>query len=426
MTSLVMQRLLAASVETTIAALLVLAISALALRRAPRLVALLWLVVLAKPLLTLAAGSLLTVRLPRIAPPIEVRADVTKVVTGDAGVQHEQTTATGRDPERLALQIWLAGVALLLVRAAYHRLRLRAIVRNTREASPRILETCERIGGAMPPVRISDTLDGPAIGGALRPVILIPAWMDARADDTQLEWSLRHELRHATARDTLAISLRELALIAFWFHPCIWLAAAKWEVATELACDRDVVATDAEAVDYADALYRTLLNVRRQRRLQLATGLFATRSKIGARIAALVERPLAPRAGRAGVVATLFAGLAVIALGADCAWPPPAHRHGDVEEVNEHRSYIVRYDGRFTFDGGLVDTVSPGGFLSIEEQRGATTRKLSIVGTEKGVVRTYEINGRATPYDPAFERSMTTEVRSGTIHRLLQKGRRRL
>lgn len=423
MSTLILQHLLAASVETTIAALLVFGISALALRRAPRVVALLWLVVLAKPLLTLAVGSLLPIRLPRIAPPVEVGADVTKVVTRNAGVQHERITTAGRDPERLALEIWLAGVALLLARAAYHRRQLRAIVSNTREASPRILEICGRISSTMPAVRISDALDGPAIGGALRPVILIPAWMDVRADDTQLEWSLRHELRHATARDTLAIALRELALIAFWFHPCVWLAAKKWEVAAELACDRDVVATDAEAVDYADALYRTLLNVRRQRRLQLATGLFATRSKIGARIAALVERPLAPRVGRAGVAAAVFAGMAVIAVGADCAWQPPAHRHGNIEEVDEMHLYTVRYEGQFTFNGDLVDAVSPGGYLVIEEKRGATTRQLSIIGTAKGVVRTYEINGHASAYDPAFERSMTSEVRSGTIRRALKMPR---
>ncbi len=421
MTALLLPRLLAASVETAIAALFVLAVSALALRRAPRLVALLWLVVLVKPLLTLAAGSLLPVRMPRLVPPVEVNADVTKVVTRRGDAQHEETTTTRRDPERLALGIWLASVALLLARAGYHRARLRAILSGTRAASPRILEMCDRIGGRIPRIRISDTLDGPAIGGALRPVILIPAWMDKRADDMQLEWSLRHELRHATARDTLAIALRELALIAFWFHPCVWLAAARWEGATELACDRDVVTSDAEAVDYADALYRTLLNVRRQRRLQLATGLFATRSKIGARIAALVERPLAPRIGPAGVTAAAAAGLLVIAVGADCAWQAPAHHHGNIEEVNGERTCSVRYGGTFTFKGDLIDTVSPGGFLSIEERSGTATRTLSINGTEKGIVRRYEINGRAAPYDPAFERSMTTEVRNGMIRRVRRK-----
>ena len=62
---LLVQRLLTASVETAIAALVVLAFSALALRRAPRIVALLWLVVLAKPLLTLMAGAMLPIPLPR-------------------------------------------------------------------------------------------------------------------------------------------------------------------------------------------------------------------------------------------------------------------------------------------------------------------------------------------------------------------------
>lgn len=416
MTTMLLQRLLAASIETTVAALVVLVISAFALRRAPRLVALLWLVVLAKPLLTLVAGSYVQFHVPSLVPPVGMRADVTKIVIQRGPVIQEQTKSRTRNPENVAGAIWLAGAALLLARTIYHRLRLRSIVRKTREASPRVLLLCERQGMRFPRIRVSDALDGPAIGGALRPVILLPAWMDERADDAQLTWSLRHELRHATARDTLAIALRELALIAFWFHPVTWFAAAKWEGATELACDRDVVTNDVDAVDYADALYRTLLNVRQQRRLQLASGLFATRSKIGQRIAALIERPLAPRVGRAGAAAAFAIGLAVVAIGADCARQPRGHHRGTVEEVTDGRTVNFHYDASLTFDGDRIATIAPGGFVEMRETTGGgTTRSLRLDGIPNGITRAYAINGRAAPPDEAFERTMTAQLRRSVM-----------
>jgi beta-lactamase regulating signal transducer with metallopeptidase domain len=412
MATLLAQRLLLASIETTVATLVVLGVSAFALRRAPRAVALLWLVVLAKPLLTLAGGSLVHVRVPReLHAPLAPRAEATKVITRRGAVAREQTETRSWNPAYTLAGVWLAGALLLLGRSLYHRQRLRALVKRSRAASPRIVDACARLGETDVEIRISDALDGPAIGGAFRPVILIPAWMDARADDAQLAWTLRHELRHAGARDTLALSLRELALIAMWFHPLVWLAAAKWEVATERACDRDVVSSDADAVDYADALYRTLLNVRQQRRLQLAAGLFATRSKIGTRIAALVERPLAPRLGRAGAAAAFAIGLGLVIVGCGLAAPARAHHRGNVEEVFDGRSFAMRYDAVIGFDGDRIDSLSSGGFIEMRETRDGTTRVLRLDGTTRGIVRNYEINGRTAPPDDSFERSMTAQLR---------------
>jgi beta-lactamase regulating signal transducer with metallopeptidase domain len=219
--------------------------------------------------------------------------------------------------------------------------------------------------------------------------------MEARADDAQLEWTLRHELRHATARDTLGIALRDASLIVFWFHPLVWFAANRWEAATELACDRDVVTNDDDAVDYADALYRTLLNVRRQRRLAFASGLFATRSKIGARIAALIERPLPRKGGRVAAFAAVIVAAAVIAIGGGFA--KNGRHRGHFEEVNNERSLVVDYRDDWA---------------DFRETANGTTRHLRIEGPR----RTYEVNGRASPPDSAFETRMTAFLRAQQRH----------
>lgn len=428
MTSLLLvQRLLTASIETAVAALLVLIVSALFIRRAPRIVALLWLVVLAKPLVTLAMGAMMPISLPRnivvIPQRVIAQEETTRVFTRGRSPALQLIERRTNNPNNAIVAIWLTGAALLLARSIYNRHRLSAIVASTQAPSARIAAVYACLSKerrsfvslaplGRPVLRVSDALDGPAIAGALRPVILIPAWMEESADETQLEWTLRHELRHAGAHDTLAIALRELAIIAFWFHPLIWLAAAKWESATELACDRDVVSSDVEAVDYADALYRTLLNVRQQPRLQLATGLFATRSKIGTRIAALVERPLAPRIGPAGRFAAAIVAIAVLTVGAGLASPFRGHHRGNLEERNDGQTVHLRYElTEIDFDGDRIKSLSPGGFVAMTETAGGRTRELRLDGTSRGVTRIYRIDGRAAPPDDSFERTLIARLR---------------
>jgi beta-lactamase regulating signal transducer with metallopeptidase domain len=417
MTTLI-QRLLTASIETTIAALVVAAIALIIARRAPRLVALLWLAVMIKPLITLAGGAIVHVPLPNIIRPAhrkEVRVDVVAQMT-PRGVVEQQQQTNSRGPADVIVAIWLCGALAMFTRTIVNRLRLRAIVRATREPSPRLATAYAKLWRTDTPVcqiekdrlRVSDALDGPAIAGSFRPVILIPSWMESQADDAQIDWTLRHELRHASAHDTLAIALRELALIAFWFHPAVWIAAHFWEGATELACDRDVVRDDADAVGYADALLRTLMHVRTQRRLQLAAGLFATRSKIGARISALVERPLAPRLGRAATACAIVIGLAVIGVGSTfAARGGRGHAHGDLEEVDDQRSFSLHYDGTITIS---PLSISNGGYISFRETAGGVKRELRLDGTKSGIKRTYRVNGRTAAVDESFEQHMLAEM----------------
>lgn len=409
--TLLIDRLLFASVETAVLALVVLAITAAVRGCAPRLAALLWLVVLAKPLLTLTGIAVIRVPIPASAPMLRQATARDVVVTGTVTPQQQVVRTEGTNRAAILLAIWGAGAAIALARALADRWQLRRLVRASRAPSSELARLYEQLAGK-PRLFVSPTLDSPAIAGAVRPVILIPAWMETRADATQLLWALRHELRHAAARDTLGIALRDLALVFFWFHPLVRLAAAKWEAATELACDRELVANDVEAVDYADALYRTLLHVRTQKRLRLAPGLFATRSKIGARIAALIERPLSSRrAGRLTIAAATLFAIAAIAVGGD-AGMRSRYGRGHLEEVQDGLTVSLRYEGAIEISGprGLVTGISAGGFVFFREEREGTIRELSLEPEDGEVVRFYRVDGKGATMDSAghqFELRMT-------------------
>ena len=360
--------------------------------RTPRLNALVWALVLAKPLVTLVIGSpihAIQLTLPTNFPIASIPENVLKppalpggevpqrptshdppaepgarTPTLNSGVVAVSTGATaglpssgraaGLDPSEiiagqpstigtssitwpfnlhspgpLLLCVWLTGVAIMLLRAAMVRRRLAKIFHGCQVPDRSTLELFSTIAASMqirrpPQLRVTDAVESPALVGSWRPTILIPGWLAAQssrhspsaaADGTRsvpttdaaaekitnscdsnqsaLAWSLRHELTHWKHGDLWLIRLRELAQAVFFFHPAAWWAGRQLELAIEIACDRAVIATDAEAADYAQRLYQILEAVRDRRRPALASGLFATRSQIARRLVMLVETPAA-------------------------------------------------------------------------------------------------------------------------------------
>ena len=416
---IIVQRLLSASIETACAGALVLLVATWMIRRSPRAAAVLWLVVLLKPLLTLAGGAIVGLPIPASMTAPLRRAgssvELTRVVRGSPESSSSETTQERR-PAQTIVWAWLAGLAMVLGRTVRDRMRLRRIVACSHPPSGELADAYARLTrgiSSAPELVVCDALEGPAIAGVVRPFILVPSWMEVRAGGTQIDWILRHELRHAAARDTIGIAVREIALAAFWFHPVVWLAARKWEAATELACDRDVVGSDAEAVDYADVLYGILLNVRQRQRVRMATGLFATRSSIGTRIAALVEEPLRRQSRGAPVIAAVLA-VALVTLGGEAA--DRKHHKGRFEEVNDDRSMLMDWDGVFEFSGpdADVERLSAGGWIDFRETVSGRTRSLHIAGTGAGPRRAWTINGREVQPDEemrVFEKQMTSRMR---------------
>jgi len=215
----------------------------------------------------------------------------------------------------LLIGLWLAGVIGFVGLTIHDRIRIRKLRFSATAPPDGLLQRFHALAKEMklklvPRLLISDALESPALVGLVRPVVLLPRWLAEESDSRRLDWLLRHELMHWKLKDPVALVVRRMAEILFYFHPAIWLAGRKWEEAMELACDRALLKTEPDARNYAEQLYRILENQHTRRRA-LCAGLFATRTQIGKRIAALLSNPFRSPA-HLGIIS--LAGLLVVAV----------------------------------------------------------------------------------------------------------------
>jgi TonB family protein len=136
--------------------------------------------------------------------------------------------------------LWILGIAWLLVRFAAGLVKLLHITNSARSyGESNIL--------------VSDAVTTPMTWGVIRPVILMPAYA--------LDWSveqrdlmIRHEQAHVQRRDWLWQAFAQVMCAIFWFHPLVWLAAARLRLEAELATDDFVLMSGVEATQYAGEL----------------------------------------------------------------------------------------------------------------------------------------------------------------------------
>ena len=153
-----------------------------------------------------------------------------------------------RPPSRLSLSAWLMiawGVvaAFLLLRFARAWVATRRLVDD---ASPLVADTLpvdvdalQRVAGVRTPVRwaISPMLDSPAVGGLVRPTVVIPPDFDEGLTPKQLTWVLLHELAHVRRGDLWVAAGQRLIQAVFFFHPAVHLASWIIDQLREYACD---------------------------------------------------------------------------------------------------------------------------------------------------------------------------------------------
>lgn len=413
----ILNRLIAASVDLSLLAVLIWGGLRLLRPRSPRLVALLWLLVMVRPLIGLAVGPLVPLELPRVsigAPAGQVQHEREEILTRDGAVRSERVSLLAGPSTAMtipdgAATLWAAGMAVLLLVALVDRLRLARLLRTADPAPEplrqRMTEAASRLGlpegRTLPDLRVTRELESPALAGLWRPSILVPAWLAAAGTEEQLRWALGHELTHWRLGDTLAAAVRQLFQAVFFFHPVAWWVGRQWEEAAELACDRALVSTPEEAASYAERLYEILAQTRGHRRTALAGGLFATRTQIGRRIAALLSGPVGPARLRARSAASLaLVALLSLAVGSACS-----HRTGDLKADLK----LTGRDGRFSLEAygrfaltrnhDDVEALTPGSRMVLEEMSEETIRMEITAAPDGEVRRAFTVDGEARPYN---------------------------
>jgi len=288
---------------------------------------------LARSIVTGASGyqMLRAMSLPSVLPRAARRAMATRVPVAvsprvfAAAISHGTPVRHSGRPSQIPAvpMIWLAGVLVVIGRAIAGHLslaRLVALARPITDADwQRSLMNAAMEVGATRPVRLfaSDTVRSPITSGVFRPVVVLPA--DSTDWDAQRrQVVLVHELAHVARGDYASQLVATLATAVFWFHPLVWVAAARLRAEAEFAADDLVLAGGTSGVDYATHLLEL---ARHERSLHLeaavAVGMFRS-TRLEGRFRAMLDSDR-PRAAMSGSSQLLVAALALavfIPLGA--------------------------------------------------------------------------------------------------------------
>lgn len=210
----------------------------------------LWLLVLAKPLLTLV--------LPWHGP---FEIPWASVASHGAPVAGDHTT--------LASGVYAAAGLVWMSFAGYGLYRIGSSVitmarrrrRSVPVAVPRVsalFDRCLAESGLKRNValRVSDEFEVPVLIAAGRPAVVIPSWCILELSSAELRQVLLHELAHYTRRDHLTVFLVQFSRFFFFFHPAVWYAAHRAGIEAERACDADVVRVSRQPERYASTLLK--------------------------------------------------------------------------------------------------------------------------------------------------------------------------
>ena len=201
----------------------------------------------------LPPATMLASQLPRAdhGRIIELPLIVQNIASAANALPANSTDRVGMTWHAWLMLAWLLGLALTVASAVVAQVRYRSRLRGAVLADDVSLRW---------PVLCAAHADvGPALIGAWRPCIVLPADFDHRYDATERTLILAHEVMHARRYDG-CWSLCAHALVAvFWFHPLAWLGRNAFRHDQELACDAAVIREHgAQRRIYASAMLKTL------------------------------------------------------------------------------------------------------------------------------------------------------------------------
>ena len=134
-------------------------------------------------------------------------------------------------------------------------------------------------------VRLHDGIVAPMTCGFLRPVIVLPSDA-AQWPDAEVRHAVVHELEHVCRADWPTHLTARVVCALYWFHPFVWMAWRRLCLESERACD-DAVLRGGERTAYADQLVnlaRRLVKSATQPTLSMAS-----RSDLSARVSAVLD-----------------------------------------------------------------------------------------------------------------------------------------
>ncbi|MEO7431040.1 MAG: TonB family protein [Dokdonella sp.] len=207
-------------------------------------------------------------------------------------------------------------------------------------------------------VRAQSVDGGPALVGAWRPLIVLPADFETRYTQMERELILAHERVHRQRGDARINAIVAITRCLNWFNPLVHYAAASFRFDQELACDVSVISRFPHARrSYADAMLKTQLAGQLRQELQLPVGCrWPSGHPLKERIRMLKKTH--PTRGRraAGVVMVVVFGLG----GGYVAWASQAPRGATVEHAGDKTvdaDLVVTFEGDAPVHSRMINPV---------------------------------------------------------------------
>jgi len=196
---------------------------------------------------------------------VAATADSASVTTGDAALSpraamYHRESETDRPYFLWLVEFWFAGVVLLSLRSAGGILLIERLRRKeTIPVACDLLQMCLSLQhrmGLTRTVRYCESLhlDGPAVAGWIRPVVLLPVSVLSGLTTVQLEAVIAHELAHIGRYDAFVNLFQVGVETLLFYHPAVWWMGKRVRVEREHCCDDAAVALCGSAVTYARAL----------------------------------------------------------------------------------------------------------------------------------------------------------------------------
>jgi len=194
-----------------------------------------------------------------------------------------------------ALIVWALGFSLVLVRLVAGLARLAWVSAHAKpifdEDWMRIvleLSQFHKLAGSVRLLQCSSTLAMPLTWGIFRPVIVLPSGATLWTED-RCRIVLSHELAHIARHDWFLQICAEVARCFYWFHPLVWLAAARLRQESERASDDAVLRSGIAPAHYASQLLDLARTLENSGRAWSTTLAIARPSNLERRFAAMLN-----------------------------------------------------------------------------------------------------------------------------------------
>ncbi len=302
--------------------------------------------------------------------------------------------------------VLLAWLAVATIWLAVQIIRQRKFLESIGEASiaaPEFIQTqtseiCRTLNISVPDVRVATTNIGPLVTGVFRPIVILPQNFGQNFSERQRHFALIHELAHIKRRD-LWMAFGALVFRALnWPNPLVHMAAAKFRIDQEAACDAYILKIIGGGVRAKQNYAATLIHCAKLTQPASPTGQALQTNPLCLTIYhPLKERLMTLKTSKTNSTilsrigaGTLLAGaLAVTAPVTIAAGPvPPQPPATEAEKMKTKTRQVMQW---------------------VEKIDGVETTKHIEINTQDGVITAYNIDehGNKTKIDPADVKIMS-------------------